>query len=74
MPCRHIQDTDENFLSSKALSQQIGKIFNNSAHNVINSSAHSVYDMKAMVIQLSNSRDPCLSKENEGRWITTLET
>ena len=39
-----------------------------------NSGAHSVSDMTVMVIELSTSRDPCLRKVREGRWIRTLET
>ena len=39
-----------------------------------NSGAHSVADMTVMVIELSPSRDPCLRKVKEGRWIRTLET
>ena len=39
-----------------------------------NSGVHSVSDMKVMVIELSPSRDPCLRKVKEGRWIRTLET
>ena len=39
-----------------------------------NSGAHSESDMTVMVIELSYSRDPCLRKVKEGRWIRTLET
>ena len=39
-----------------------------------NSGAHSESDMTVMVIELSSSRDPCLRKVKEGRWIRTLET
>ena len=39
-----------------------------------NGGAHSESDMTVMVIELSTSRDPCLRKVKEGRWIRTLET
>ena len=39
-----------------------------------NSEAHSTLDMTVMGIELSTSRDSCLQKEKEGRWISTLET
>ena len=39
-----------------------------------NSGAHSVSYMTVMVIELSTSRDPCLRKIREGRWIKNLGT
>ena len=38
------------------------------------SRAHSESDMAVIVIELSTSRDQCLWKVKEGRWIRTLET